>query len=396
MVVLGCNDSTSSNKGKEKIDVTFPTSATVWTENQTDTYCEWDESDASGNVYIEIYNAGVLTGIYHVETTNSGHADRIDELGSWGTGSDFRLKVIDSDENWGWSDYFTITEESTGEITVSYPNTSTVWQEYQTNTYCDWSGATGEEVTIEIYKGDVYAGLYQNQTTNDGHCTRQEALGDWGSGDDFQLKLIDANENVGWSAYFTIEAFTPIQIAVTTPSSSTIWHEYETETECDWSGATGDSIFIQIYQGGEYLDEYHDWTGNDGHCSRNDALKNWGTGDDFQLKVIDSDGNFGMSEEFSIIVLTDPIEITYPNSTVVWQEFEEETYCDWLNATGSTVYIEIWKGSVYMGVYQDETDNDGHCTRQDALGDWGTGSNFRLKLIDANENVGWSEYFTIE
>ena len=58
--------------------------------------------------------------------------------------------------------------------------------------------------------------------------------------------------------------------------------------------------------------------------------------------------------------------------------------------------FEIYQGDTYKGLYHGSTANDGHVDRSGALDDWGTGSTFRIKAIDSNDNFGWSVEFTIE
>ncbi len=395
LFISGCDNPVETKEDDlEIIDVTFPNENTVWVEFQTETTCNWNGAIGE-TVYIKIYKGNNYQSFFHQETANDGQCTRNEALGNWGTGNDFRLKVIDSQENFGWSDYFTITEAGTEIIEVIYPNENTQWIEYQTNTYCDWENATGDNVYIEIYKGAIYQGLYHDETANDGQCTRNEALGNWGTGNDFRLKVIDANDKIGWSDYFTIQALNE-SINITFPISTTNWLEYQIKTSCDWINATGDSVRIEIFQEDTYLGEYHSWTTNDGHCNRDEALEDWGTGNDFRLKMIDANGNEGWSDFFTINTLNLPIIILYPNNTTYWQQFEEDTYCEWNYATGAWVYIEIYKGNVLKGLYHDETANDGFCRHNGPLDDWGTGTDFRLRLIDANDNEGWSDYFTIE
>lgn len=378
-----------------QIQILYPLSTTIWQEFQIDTYCDW--ANATGDsVYIEIHKGTVNLDIYHEWTDNDGHCTHNGALDDWGTGTDFRLKIIDAVGNSGWSDYFTIVSGSPNQIDVIYPEATTIWIEFQTNTSCDWLYASGDSVCVDIYQGATYRGLWHDWTDNDGHTSRNGALDDWGSGTDFRLKVIDAAGNSGWSEYFTIEAVLPDQIYVTYPLATTTWVEYQINTDCDWTNASGDSVFIEIYQGSVLKGIWHDWTNNDGHCTRDEALEDWGTGTDFRLKVIDADFNSGWSEYFEIEELTDPIVVIYPDASTVWQEYQEDTYCDWENATGSTVYIEIYNGNTYLDIYHDLTDNDGHCSRNEPLGNWGIGDQFRLKVIDANNNSGWSEYFTIE
>jgi len=378
-----------------QIDVTFPVSTTTWVEFQIGTYCEW--ADAAGDsVYIEIYQGSTNKGLYKDWTPNDGYYGRDFALSDFGTGADFRLKVTDEYDYFGWSDYFTIEAVIPDQIFIIFPESTTSWLEYQTNTYCDWSNSTGDSLYIEIYKGSILMGSYHGWTGNDGHCSRAEALNDWGNGSDFQLKLIDSDGRIGLSDFFEIEPSTPGP-NVYFPESSTVWQEFETNTFCDWTNFPGDSVYVEIYQGTSLKGFYHNWTNNDGHCSRNVALGDWGNGTDFRLKVIDSDYNFAWSEYFTIeAVAPGPIIVIYPESTTVWDEFEQDTSCDWSNATGATVYIEIYKGDTYKGIYHEETNNDGHCTRNGPLGNWGTGSDFKLKVIDSDSNEGWSANFTIE
>jgi hypothetical protein len=376
------------------INISYPNSATIWDEFQIETYCDW--TDATGEtVYIEIYKGGSYLDIYHEDTTNDGHCSRNGALGNWETGSDFRLKVIDSDDNYGWSEFFTI-QSGANQINVIFPEATTAWVEYQMDTYCDWTNAVGDSVFIEIYKADTIKGIYHDWTDNDGHTSRNGALDDWGNGTDFRLKVIDANDNIGWSAYFTIEAVNPGQIFVIFPDATTSWLEFQTETYCDWSNASGDSLYIEIFKGTVYQGIYHGWTDNDGHCSRNEALEDWGNGTDFQLRLTDSDTNFGWSNFFTIESSSPNPEVLYPTSTTIWQEFQTNTYCDWENSAGDSVYIEIYKGLMFKGIYADWTNNDGHYNREIALDDWGFGNDFRLKVINSNSDVGWSDYFTIE
>ncbi|MCF7794006.1 MAG: hypothetical protein K9N09_07170 [Candidatus Cloacimonetes bacterium] len=396
LLIFGCDGSTDPEGGEEIINVTFPTGTTIWLEFQTNTYCEW-ENATGANVYIEIYKGETLVGIYHIETENTGHVDRTEALGDWGTGTNFRLKVIDSDENFGWSEYFVIQEQTTGEINVTYPNASTVWQEFATNTYCEWDNATGATVNIAVYKGTIFKGFYVDETNNDGYYSREVANGDWGSGSDFRLKVTDSNNNFGWSGFFTIQAAANPDIEVTTPNSSTVWQEFQTNTIVEWANAPGETLDIEVYQGDTYKGLYADDINNDGYYSRELALDDWGTGTNMKLKLIDSDGNSGWSDEFTIQTASTPdIIVTTPNSSTIWQEFQTNTFVEWSNAQGLTLDIEVYQGNNFKGMYAEEINNDGYYSRELALGDWGSGTNMKLKFIASGRNTGWSDEFTIE
>ena len=120
---------------------------------------------------------------WQVEATKDGTSEK---SGVWS----FTTKSVDS-------------EKAEGTITITYPTSSTVWTLGGGNTYAEWTGAT-DSVLFEIYAGGLYKGVYHITTANDGHVDGSAALDDWGTGNEFQLKIIDKNGNFGWSEKFSI------------------------------------------------------------------------------------------------------------------------------------------------------------------------------------------------
>ncbi len=88
------------------------------------------------------------------------------------------------------------------------------------------------------------------------------------------------------------------------------------------------------------------------------------------------------------------INITNPNSQTIWYQ-DEDIDIEWNNATGNQIIVMIFKDNVELGICHDWTANDNICNGW-VNPDWGTGNNFRLKVIDENDNYGWSEEFTIQ
>lgn len=89
------------------IVVTNPNSETIWYQGDSFTV-EWSNAEGS-QVLVEIYQYGVYIGICHNWTANDGQCNgQVQE--EWGVGDYFKVKVIEENEIYGWSEYFSISE----------------------------------------------------------------------------------------------------------------------------------------------------------------------------------------------------------------------------------------------------------------------------------------------
>ena len=105
-----------------------------------------------------------------------------------------------------------------------------------------------------------------------------------------------------WTLFLTFSCEDPaeqsLDITFTSPISSTIW-THNVPVTISWADATGSQIVFYLLKGGDSLDVCQNWTTNDGEAGFN-VLPAWGTGNDYQIRAVDSDGNEGISEEFQI------------------------------------------------------------------------------------------------
>ncbi len=88
---------------------------------------------------------------------------------------------------------------------------------------------------------------------------------------------------------------------VTSPGAEDIWYHDEAAGMVEWSGCTGTEVFVDLYQGGNFVANLIGTTANDG--SEDPGMNvdpSWGTGSDFRLKVIDENNKFGWSEYFGV------------------------------------------------------------------------------------------------
>ncbi len=106
LVLLSCGNNPASNN--VVINISLPTSSTIWQTGQINTDVTW--TPISGEtVSIEIWYEGLLLDVYKDCTTNDGQFERVEGIPeNWGTGTDFSIKVIDEDGNYGFSESFSI------------------------------------------------------------------------------------------------------------------------------------------------------------------------------------------------------------------------------------------------------------------------------------------------
>jgi len=241
-----------------------------------------------------------------------------------------------------------IFTEIYSDITVTYPTSSTVWYHGEQETYVLWEGAVGPTVHVDLYKGGFFVDLYHGETNNDGNAGRTTPIfPNCGTGDDFQLKVVDTQGNYGFSEEFTINGNGSEIINVTHPTSTTIWSHGQVNTYSEWTGAEGDLVWLALYKSGVFLTNYVQWTENDGHADRIEEIySSWGTGSDFQILIMDENANWGFSDEFTItsldsednivLVMSNKLIGNYPNP------FNPETTIKYSINEDSNVQIEIY------------------------------------------------------
>jgi len=196
---------------EEIIEISYPNSTTEWTYLETNTYITYSGGMMFDRLF-EIYRDGAYMGIYldwdSYVIDDPVRAEPLDS--DWIPASGYQIKVIDKDDNWGWSDPFSIVEDSSGGselITISYPEDNTEWLYEQENTFVEWVDATGSQVRFDIYVNNDSLGVYLGWTDNSGFAERNEPLDQWwipGSQYNYQIKAIDSDGNYGWSDNFSI------------------------------------------------------------------------------------------------------------------------------------------------------------------------------------------------
>jgi len=124
--------------------------------------------------------------------------------------------------------------------------------------------------------------------------------------------------------------------SVTSPGADDIWNHDEPAGVVEWSGCTGAQVFVDLYQGDEFVINILDWTDNDGsELPGINVDPAWGTGSDFRLKVIDDNNKFGWSPRFGIYggeswtdVTTPVVGDTGPGESTAWGDLDGDGWLD--------------------------------------------------------------------
>ena len=185
--------------------------------------------------------------------------------------------------------------QSSNPITVSLPSSETIWQE-SSESLIQWTGGNTDSVFIQLLKGGSCVDTLAITTPNSGEFSLSNGL-QWGYGEDYQIRVNDFSTESGTSNEFSIWA-----IVVTEPNFSTVWEWEQTNTEVEWLPCPGSTVRMEIWKDGYKVDDYCDWTDDDGSYTRSSAIPGaWGEGDDYQIKMIDDLNNVGWSEEYTIL-----------------------------------------------------------------------------------------------
>lgn len=304
-------------------------------------------------------------------------------------------------------------------ITVTEPTASTVWTHFETNVLIEWEypavPAGDSVISIILYEGDFsFVATLASAIPNSGTWTYSGPVPmSWVPGNEYLIYIDGIGDDYGVSDYFTIEAETGQEvITVTEPNASTVWTHFETGTVIEWEypalfGFTGgilsgDSVSLELWRGGVYIDTYPEMIANTGSYTVPDPVSmDWEPGEDYQIKVIDNLENYGISSEFTIAPSSgaNVITVLNPNSTTQWTHFESDCKIEWSYPTtlsGDSVQLELWVGGMKLTNLSGYISNTGEYFLPFLIPmSWEQGNEYQIKVIDNFNNWGYSDYFEI-
>jgi len=197
VLIISCSkdNPTGNNGGDEIIIITSPTSSTVWTVGENISVT-WNNAHGS-TVDVYFYSGDDMIDQFNDGTANDG---LINDACPNSPGNNNRIKIEDSEGNWGWSDYFTVVGGSQEIINITSPTSSTVWIVGQ-NISVTWNNAQGSTVDVYFYSGSTMFDQFNDGTSNDGLINDQCPDS---PGNNKRIKIEDSEGNYGWSDYFTV------------------------------------------------------------------------------------------------------------------------------------------------------------------------------------------------
>jgi len=184
---------------------------------------------------------------------------------------------------------------------------------------------------------------------------------------------------------------------VSEPDSSTVWQYQQTYTHVAWTGSSSDSVHIELWQNGSKKGDYSSWIPNTGTYTREEALDStWSHAQNYQIRVVDQNSNYGLSDNFLISEPEETIDVSEPDSSTVWQYQQTYTHVAWTGSSSDSVHIELWQNGSKKGDYSNWVPNTGTYTRDEALDPtWSNGQNYQIRVVDQQNNYGLSECFQI-
>ena len=125
------------------------------------------------------------------------------------------MYIEDDLGNYGCGEYFNVAIAGIEIITVTEPDTSTIWNNTEMNRSISWiypavlglhRQMSGDSVSITLYKGTAFVDTLISSTLNTGTWIFSDSLPDsWVSDIDYKVHIEDDLGYYGWSEYFEIQ-----------------------------------------------------------------------------------------------------------------------------------------------------------------------------------------------
>ncbi len=298
--------------GIPSLTITTPDSTSVW-ETGTSQSITWSSTGSSSDVKLELYENDVLVMEIVANTPNDGEF-------SWAIPSDltdstlYQIKITDAANpaTDDFSDYFEIFTIIPDTLTITSPDSTSVWETGTSHAITWTSTGSLTDVKLELYKDDVFVIEIIASTTNDGSYSwaLPTTLGD---STQYQIKITDAANPAtdDFSDYFEIFTSPVVSdtITVTNPDSLTAW-ETGTTHSITWT-PTGSitNVKIELYKDGVFEREIVASTANDGSY-------NWTIptdledGIDYQIRISDVSNPTTYDDSSNFALTSLPISTT--------------------------------------------------------------------------------------
>jgi len=333
---------------------------------------------------IHILAATLLT-ISFAASASTGDEDDIDSL--WGdSGTEDGSRDGDS---YQW--YTPEPDPPSREVTL--PSSGTVWEHGQTGVRIEWKGFEGEEVRIELLESGQKIADLRPWHASDGEFVRSAPVPEaWGSGEHFQVRVAGRSGEAATSEEFQILA----PFTIVTPNRHTFWAHNQEYPLVSWTSIAGQLVRIDLCRAADssVVTSVGGWIPNEGSYRVPLVSSEWGTGEDFLLRITDDLGNYTYSQPFAIY----GIRVDSPTAGDVWEVGRTPPQISW-SCMGTLVKVELYRESEAEPetVLADWMPNTGSLTLdRDIDGSvLDVGGRYLVKITNDMEQVGYSRPFEV-
>ncbi len=372
---------------KDVAMVTYPTDAGItWKRGESRTITWAGFNGAS--VRIDLYKGSSLNRTITSSTSNDGSYTWTIS-GAQALGSDFKIRITNSDltQSDESDNIFAITDPR-----VTYPTDAGVaWKVGESRTIT-WTGFAGSDVRIELYDGRTLNRTIAVSTAND-ESYAWTIPADQTPGVNFMIRVIstsDASLSDDSDNYFAIT-----NPRVTYPTDAgVLWKPGESRT-ITWAGFSGSSVAIELYQG-SVLSRTIDPSASNNGSYRWTVPLDQRTGSDFKIRITSTSDRSQFDDSDNFFTIADP-RVMYPTDAgITWRVGDGLTIA-WTGFVGSSVRIELYKGSALNRTIAASTGNTGSY-RWVVPSDQAAGSDFRVRITatsDASQSDDSDNYVTI-
>jgi hypothetical protein len=226
----------------------------------------------------------------------------------FGSGSDYRLKIMSSVDStkWDYSQPFTVYSDYSGNISVSSPAAGET-AKLDSILAIHWTAGAqaATMVGMQLYKDTVLARTITTSSANSGSYTWTSVRSSLGSGDDYHVRVFSMNDPAisGLSAAFRIASMYSGTITVGSPrAGESLVAGASSQVAWTVTGDPGSTVSIALYRDSTYVSSLSSFS------SATEGALSWlvtggaTTSSKYRIKVTsDADqGIYGYSEYFTI------------------------------------------------------------------------------------------------
>lgn len=358
--------------------VSFPSAAGIVLQRGTSYDLTWSGFTGT-RVKIELYKGASLDTTLSSSTPNDG-SFAWTVPGSQAAGNDYRLKVTStsSASQTDFSDHdFAIGTPAR----ITFPSAAGITLQPGSSHDITWSGFSGEQVMIELYKGNSLNTLLVASTPND-DVFAWTVPSSQTAGDDYRIKVTSVAA-ISQSDFSDNEFTIQDNARVSFPSDAGIALEKGSTYDLTWSGFSGTRVKIELLKGGALAAALSSSAPNDGTFSWTVPASQ--TADsDYRLRITSTSSPSQADVSDNDFAIGAVARVTYPSiAGITWEKGSTYTIT-WSGFSGARVKIELFRGASLRTTISASTSNDGS-HEWTVPGSLATGRNYRVRITSVSD-----------